>query len=209
MKTNGAKSTQNKDFDEIIFNYYNPIVNKAKTEYDKISVEAGVRLKSESGIDKFLQNTNRTLEEFKKFSRQKAIEAQTREFKTIQPKELLLNLTKSKITIQNFQGGIYYFTVDEIEYDPVLNKIKLIEHKYSKNSSLPISDIKDGLIKMILYSNISKLYINNSENILLDFEAVLKITTHKKLTDKDLATYTILLEEAKNNNFSILFEIKI
>ncbi|MEJ5268385.1 MAG: hypothetical protein WHW07_11355, partial [Bacteroidales bacterium] len=95
-------------------------------------------------------------------SRQKAKEAQKREVKTIQPKESLSTLTKAKITIENYLGGKYYFTVDEL----VIQKstLFLIEDKHSKISILPsIGDIKDGLLKMILFSNLKNVSVSGKE----------------------------------------------
>ncbi|OEG69275.1 hypothetical protein ATZ36_10460 [Candidatus Endomicrobiellum trichonymphae] len=84
------------------------------------------------------------------FSREKAKKAQVREYKTIQPKESLNNtLSKAKITISNYLGGKYFFTVDEVVQNK--NIVKLVESKHSRNSVLPgESDIKDGLVIMIL-----------------------------------------------------------
>jgi hypothetical protein len=59
------------------------------------------------------------------FSRGKAEKAQEREFVTQQPKESLTTLSKAKITISNYLGGLYLFTVDEIEISK--NQVKLIE----------------------------------------------------------------------------------
>jgi hypothetical protein len=51
--------------------------------------------------------------------------------------------TKATITIQNYLGGLYYFTADEVVLQG--SKIYLIEGKHSKNKSLPsLEDIKDG-----------------------------------------------------------------
>ncbi len=57
-------------------------------------------------------------------------------------------------------GGQYFFTVDEIEI--VKETIYLIEGKHSQNSLLPSKgDIKDGLLKMILYCNLIDVKVNN------------------------------------------------
>ena len=111
------------------------------------------------------------------FSREKAKNAQIREYKTIQPKESLDTLSKAKITISNYLGGKYFFTVDEIFLSA--NIVKLIESKHSRSSVFPgKSDIKDGLIKMILYSNLDSVEINS---ISVKSEAILKLTSEKFL----------------------------
>ena len=179
-------------------NNINYVIEKIKNSYNKIQNNIGVKLKSHSGIQAYLDKINISLDTFKKFSRTKAIMAQNREMQTLQPKEKLENLTKSKITIQNFQGGLYYFTVDEIEYDQKTNTFFLIESKCSKGGGLPISDIKDGLIKMILYTNITKIYLNNR---IYNFRPVLKIFTNCQIEDDNFIKDLYL--EAECNNFII------
>ncbi|WP_205013243.1 hypothetical protein, partial [Pseudomonas shirazica] len=79
---------------------------------------------------------------------------------TVQPKEALSTLTKASITIDNYLGGEYYFVTDEIKVEE--NKLYLIEGKHSRNSYLPSNgDIKDGLLKMILYTNLQTVTVNN------------------------------------------------
>jgi hypothetical protein len=66
-------------------------------------------------------------------------------------------------------------TVDEVEIKN--DNLYLIESKHSRNSILPSrSDIKDGLLKMILYSNLTKVEINGIAYI---SQAVLKLTSPK------------------------------
>jgi hypothetical protein len=107
------------------------------------------------------------------FSREKTKKAQAREYKIIQLKESLNTLSKAKITISNYLGGRYFFTVDEV----VLNKniVKLVESKHSRNSVLTgESDIKDGLVKMILYSNLCSVEINGAS---VKSKSVLRLTS--------------------------------
>jgi len=135
------------------------IVEKVQKSYDKISKKLKVNMHSKNGIDKFKSSLSKDVENFMNDSREKAKSAQHREMITYQPKENLSTLTKAKITIKNYLGGYYYLTTDEISIYKIF--ISLIEGKHSKNSSLPsISDIKDGLLKMILYSNLSSISMN-------------------------------------------------
>lgn len=109
------------------------------------------------------------------FSRGKAEQAQAREFITFQPKESLSTLSKAKVTITNYLGGQYFLTVDEILL--IKNNVSLIEGKHTKNSILPSkSDIKDGLLKMILYCNLSEVTVNEQKR---KSEAVLCLTSSK------------------------------
>jgi len=155
-------------------------------------------------------------------SRRKAKEAQNREMQTIQPKEALSTLTKATLTIENYLGGKYYFTTDEIKIES--NKVFLIEAKHSKTSILPsIGDIKDGLLKMILYTNLKDISISGKSYKAIP---VIKLTSTKlakgitindktdidefsnlyKLNRKQKDTIKKLFEEAKENNFDVIIE---
>jgi len=138
------------------------LIQKVKSTYQKISKQFDVEFHSEQGIDKFANQFIDGVNDFMDSSRQKAKEAQNREMQTIQPKEALSTLTKATITIENYLGGKYYFTTDEIKIEK--NKVYLIESKHSKNELLPSKgDIKDGLLKMILYTNLIDVFINDKE----------------------------------------------
>lgn len=139
---------------------FHSIIDKAKSAYLQIEKTTKVALHNISGIDNFKEKIGQDVSLFMQFSREKAQKAQAREFVTLQPKESLSTLSKAKITINNYLGGQYFFTVDEIEI--AKETIYLIEGKHSKNSILPSKgDIKDGLLKMILYSNLTDVKANN------------------------------------------------
>lgn len=108
-------------------------------------------------------------------SRQKAQLAQDREFLTIQPKEILATSSKAKITITNYLGGQYFFTVDEILIED--KNLFLIESKHSKSGKLPsIGDIKDGLLKMMIYTNLENVSIGKDLFVSLP---ILRLTSGK------------------------------
>jgi len=138
------------------------LIQKAKSAYQKIGKQLSVEFHSDQGIDRFSSQFIDGTKNFMDNSRQKAKEAQNREMQTIQPKEALSTYTKATITIENYLGGKYYFTTDEIKFEK--NKVLLIEGKHSRNTLLPSKgDIKDGLLKMILYTNLEDVYINEIE----------------------------------------------
>ncbi|HEX2787064.1 MAG TPA: hypothetical protein VHP32_04100 [Ignavibacteria bacterium] len=141
----------------------NPItINNAIKSYLNISKNLQVKLHDVKGIEKFKNKLIGEVNIFKEFSRNKSKGAQNREFLTTQPKEILSTKTKSKITIKNYLGGLYHFTVDEIEISS--NNLILIESKCSKSLKIPSrGDIRDGLLKMILYSNLEKVELNNKK----------------------------------------------
>lgn len=146
-----------------------------RLSYANIEQTTGVQLHNFKGIENFQKKIGKEVQDFMAFSRQKAKEAQSREMKTIQPKEALSTLTKAKITITNYLGGQYFFTVDEVDFTE--DEAFLIEGKHSKNTILPSkSDIKDGLIKMILYANIDKIDVNGKQFIC---KPILALTSNK------------------------------
>ncbi|HOV84409.1 MAG TPA: hypothetical protein PLE52_06340, partial [Paludibacteraceae bacterium] len=156
-------------------------------------------------------------------SRNKAMEAQNREKQTLQPKEFLSTSTKATITIENYLGGKYYFTTDEIFISG--ESLFLIEGKHSSNSKLPsISDIKDGLLKMVLYCNLTDVQINN---IIFTPKPILKLTSShiegkisSNNSQKEIDEFKILANFKKNdaelidrlfseaniNNFEVIIE---
>jgi hypothetical protein len=88
-----------------------PILEKAREAYRKISARIGVGFHNERGLEIFSDSIGEDLSEFMESSRLKAQSAQAREFLTVQPKETLATQTKAKITITNYLGGKYFFTV--------------------------------------------------------------------------------------------------
>lgn len=207
------------NLNELNTNLHN-IIDKVKISYQNIEENTKTKLHSINGLDNFKTKIGKDVSKFMEFSRDKAGKAQNREIVTQQPKESLSTLSKAKITITNYLGGQYFLTVDEIKIFE--NIIYLIESKHTKNEILPSkSDIKDGLIKMILYSNLNNVTSNqiNYKSI-----AILNLTSSKlkseinsnsnnsdidrffsinNLNDKQQLMINTLFEEAKVNNFLI------
>ncbi|MEZ5025363.1 MAG: hypothetical protein R2739_02190 [Chitinophagales bacterium] len=201
-------------------NNLHKIIDKVRDAYAIIEQETKVKLHNLNGLINFKEKIGKDVSQFMAFSRDKAQKAQSREFVTKQPKESLSTLSKAKITITNYLGGQYFMTVDEIK--TTTSKVSLIEGKHSKNALLPSkSDIKDGLLKLILYCNLSEVTINGKK---LKSEAVLKLTSTKLIgaisstntkkeivnffTENNFSTNQIKLvetifAEAKQNNFII------
>ena len=193
------------------------IIDRAKSAYLEIENTTNVPLHNISGIDNFKEKIGQDVELFMQFSREKAAQAQDREFVTQQPKESLSTHTKAKITITNYLGGQYFFTVDEVAIKG--DTVYLIESKHSKNAVLPsIGDIKDGLLKMILYSNLCEVEVDGKK---MKSKAVLRLTSEKlkgKITsenntfDKEkfitenkikMNLIEELFEEARENGFEV------
>jgi len=134
-----------------------------------------------------------------KLSRELSYKAQRRESITVQPKESLKG-TKGLITIKNYIGGYYYFTCDEVEIQG--NELYLIEGKHSASGYPSLNDVKDGLLKMILYTNLKKVYYNNKEFVPIP---ILKLTTKEDI-HRFPSYYDILLKEAEENKFKVIIE---
>jgi len=177
---------------------------KALEAYDRISKKLKIEMHSRQSAEKRINELLKGKEEFMNLSRALAEKAQRRERLTIQPKENLSG-TKAIITIQNYLGGFYYFTADEVEVKG--NNVFLIEGKHSKTNSLPsLEDIKDGLLKMILFTNLEDVKVNDKT---FNPIAVLKLTVENhfskdSLSDSQKEILSILRKEAKANHFELL-----
>ena len=180
------------------------IGQKALKSYERISKKLEVEMHSRQSGKKRIAELLKGKKEFMRLSRTLAEKAQRRERLTIQPKENLSG-TKAIITIQNYLGGYYYFTSDEVEVKG--NKVFLIEGKHSKTNFLPsLEDIKDGLLKMILFTNLEEVKIDGKK---YNPVAVLKLTVENHFNENQLSSsqkevLKLLREEAKVNNFQIL-----
>ncbi len=201
------------------------VLNKVQESHKRISDLTDVKIHSPKGLENFTNKISKSLEDFMESSRIKSESAQLREFVTIQPKEILSTSSKAKITITNYLGGKYFFTVDEtvIEKD----NICLIEAKHTKSGKLPsLGDIKDGLLKMMLYTNLENLKVNE---VLMESSPVLLLTSGKikgkirsnssvkeikqfvnnnSLNEKQAELMSNLFVEANHNNFTVNIEAR-
>ena len=195
---------------------------KAKAAYREISKNTKTYLHDESALDELI-NYAETPQKFIEFSRAKSRRAQTREFQTLQPKESLASDTKGKVTITNALFGKYFFTVDETRVEPKI--VYLIEAKHSIRAAFPSrSDIKDGLIKMMLYTNLKNVKIGAMP---VNFKVQIRLTSTKlegsvnsnesiekfdlfcsgnSIDAKQKSFLTKLFHEARENNFTIILE---
>jgi hypothetical protein len=207
------------NLNELKNNLHN-IVGIAQKCYEQIKKQTGVALHNPAGLDRFKTKIGKDVSRFMEFSREKAEQAQSRVIVTTQPQESLSTLSKASITITNYLGGQYFFTVDEVAI--IGNTVYLIEGKHSKSSILPNKgDIKDGLLKMILYSNLCEVTVND---VAQQSKAVLNLTSSKIVGEissdssicsrKDFVlknnfapAQTILIDtlfkEAEENNFTV------
>lgn len=191
------------------------LVELVKNSYMKLSENLHCKLHDFKNIDNFAEKILETKESFIRFSRQKAQEAQNRESLTIQPKECIGIGKKSKIMIQNYLGGQYFFTIDDVIFKD--NIFYLCESKHSKNALLPSNDdIKDGLLKLMLYNNLSqiqgvekfKIILRLTSNALKDSfwlpnDNLNCFIKNNSFLSSQIQVLKFLNEESKQNGFEI------
>jgi len=178
---------------------------KALESYMEISKKLGVAMHSFESVRRRIKKLKEGKEVFLKLSRDLAEKAQKRETVTIQPKEKLEG-NKARITIKNYLGGEYFFTCDEVEIHG--NDIYLVEGKHTERGIFPsLNDIKDGLLKMILLTNLKNVKIENKH---FNPIPILKLTTKSEVDFESLSNINrkilkLLKKEAQNNGFKVLF----
>lgn len=175
---------------------------RAVSAYVRISEQLNVRMHSSNSARKRISLLVKGKTAFMSLSRSLAKKAQSREIVTVQPKEKLSG-AKAAITIKNYLGGFYFFTIDEARKEN--GKILLIEGKNTSANRLPsLDDVKDGLLKMILYTNLQNVLVDSKHVSPLP---VLLLTTGKRIRQKELESdrsFQQLKDEARTNRFAIL-----
>ncbi len=180
------------------------IGQKALTSYKEISEMFGIEMHSEESARKRINDLLKGKDAFMTLSRELAKKAQIRESMTIQPKERLSGI-KATLTVKNYLGGYYFFTCDEVNIKK--RTIYLIEGKHSKKSTIPsLNNIKDGLLKMILFTNLKEVKIGATEYTPVP---ILKLTTdivfsRDKLRRSQIEVLRLLKKEAEENGFQVL-----
>ena len=179
--------------------------------YERISPSLGIKMHDRVSFRRKIQEIISSSDNFKQFSREHAKGAQSREVQTIQPKELLSNNPKVKLTIRNYLGGAYYFTADECLIFG--DKVFLIEKKHTRGQMPSMNDIKDGAIKMILFTNIEE--VKNSQTFkpypilgltANDFSGIwtswgIEEYNKESLSQSDQQLLSIIKKESESNNF--------
>lgn len=185
------------------------LTKKAVEFYKEISKKTGVRMHPFENIKSRIASILKYRDAFMEDSRRKARQAQRREVGTKQPKEETLG-EKGILTIKNYLGGIYYFTCDEVEESK--DKLYLIEAKHTKYDLVPsISDIKDGLLKMVLYVNLEEVELDGNQ---YKIEPILKLTSNNKSKIKELGEREkSILENVRNeasiNGFKLIYNNEV
>jgi len=148
------------------------IFRQALDAYQAISNRAGMQIHSQTRLETYLQQVIADFEEFKNISLKGSQGASRREAMTSHELEHLVDGMKATFCIENYLGGTYYLTPDEILSES--ERYIIQESKNSRSKALPgLSDIQDGLFKLVLYSNIDSLQLNGQQ---VSFSTRLKLT---------------------------------
>lgn len=203
--------------------------NNAIYSYSKISNELGVKLREPKNNYAFLEDIKHNqdkidLKKFKIKTLQRSELAALRESNTTHELEYLSDSTKKGIfSMENYLGGRYALTCDEVIFESP-EELIIQESKNSSRGKIPSNnDIKDGLFKLILFSNISELTLDGN---LVRFRTRLKLTSDidgklelpadsqiierfikkNKLTTSEGKTLELLNKEALVNRLTIILE---
>lgn len=180
------------------------VAQRAVQAYSQISITTGVEFRPLSRTLSNVKKKFANARSFRQQSRKTAVRAQSSESQTTQPLENVSG-DKGKVNIRNHLGGVYNLTVDEVLLQDD-NTVHLVEAKHSSQKVLPsINDIKDALIKMVLFTNFDAVSINGSP---YKHRPVLKLTSDtplvpSKFTKRQEDLWIKLQREAQINNFEI------
>lgn len=180
----------------------NVIGNRAIDAYDTISKKVGVKIHSRKSAERKINELMKDKDAFLASSRLLAKNAQSRESHYTHLAEKVLAGAKASLTISNYLGGYYYFTSDEARVNG--NNVYLVEAKNTGgDKQLPSSgDIKDGLLKMILFTNLEEVMIGKKP---YTSTPVLKLTGNSTVkADAGVQRLLgVLKKEATTNGFKV------
>jgi hypothetical protein len=152
------------------------VYRQAIDSYRSIAAKTGIRMHAESdhlaALNRFMVDGKFQIESFRQISLKRSKGAAQRETLVQHLQEFLQDGDKAYFTLENYLGGEYHLTADEVYKDGT--RLVVQESKNTTKSKLPsLNDIKDGLLKLILYSNMDELLM---DGVKVDFTAQLKLT---------------------------------
>lgn len=156
-------------------NRFGEIYEKAINAYEDISSKTKVKVHSRHTKLEHLAIVQKDYRQFIERSLKGSQGAAVRESKTKHALEYLEDGGKSIFFIENYLGGVYHLTADEVLHER--GKYIIQESKNSTKKIMPsTSDIKDGLFKLILFANLDSLKVNGRK---VEFSTRLKLTGYK------------------------------
>lgn len=180
------------------------ISQRALAAYKAISKRTNVKMHSLESLEHRIAEFAESKKSFIAASRARAQSAQKRESAVVHESENLSG-DKATLTISNYLGGYYYLTCDEVEI--LRKRIYLTEGKHSRNSPFPaLDDIKDGLFKMLLLTNLCRVWIGKKEYKPVP---ILKLTSSSpdvslRLSRRNGEILKLLKQESSTNGFRVL-----
>jgi len=159
---------------DLIGNHFIDIYRQALESYEDISQKTGIRMHDRTTQEQYLAIIMRDFHKFRDISLRGSKGASIRETQTTHELEYLSDGMKASFEIENYLGGVYYLTIDEVIKDESTGVYIIQESKNSSEGFLPgLSDIKDGLFKLILYANLHHLTLDSTP---VNFRTRLKLT---------------------------------
>jgi hypothetical protein len=156
-------------------NHFAEIYQIATTAYENISSQTKVSVHPRETKLQYLDIIKQDYQQFRDISLKGSLGAALRESKTTHAQEYLEDGGKSIFLIENYLGGVYHLTADEVLRERGGYIIQ--ESKNTTKKFLPsVSDIKDGLFKLILFANLDSLKVKGRE---VKFSTRLKLTGYK------------------------------
>ncbi|MCX7925518.1 MAG: hypothetical protein N2554_06890 [Fimbriimonadales bacterium] len=158
-----------------------PIYESALRSYESISKRLRVALHSKDGHIRFIDSVRDStcpqhldLQKYAEYSLSASLRAAQRETETQHVLERTQGQSaKGLFEIRNYLGGVYYLTADELIFER-RDFVIIQESKNSTRHELPsLNDIKDGLFKLLLYSQLQEV---RQGNMLLGFKTRLRLT---------------------------------
>jgi len=206
-----------------------PVYKKAVSSYEKIEKKLSVKMHPTSGhmrfLGKIINEINPKYIDLEKFATEtlsKSKLAAAREAVVTHKNEHLYSESdKFVFEIENNLGGKYFLTADEIIVDKTNKILTINEAKNTTTSKMPkVPDIKDGLFKILLFSQIKTLFIDDIEygyRVGLKLSGSIKTSLRlpnnaktinifcdeEELSNPERASIKMLNEEATENNYEI------
>lgn len=148
----------------------------AVESYRRISTKTNIPMHPERDhlavLEQFMVDGRFHIESFRELSLTRSKGAAQRETVVQHLSEFLQDGDKAYFNVKNYLGGEYHLTADEVYREN--EHFVIQESKNTNRTKLPsMNDIKDGLLKLILYSNMDELFINGEK---IAFTTRLKLT---------------------------------
>lgn len=144
----------------------------ALAAYRRISAATGIEIHNQKSATKTIEKIKLQYEHFKNASLIGSQRASRRESVTTHTYEHLEDGDKATLDIRDNLGGVYHLTADRLFEDA--GRFVIEESKHTTRGRFPSpEDIKDGLFKLILYSNLDRLEVEGRN---VPFTARLKLT---------------------------------